>query len=318
VRAARELGLEVTLVGREDELRAALGRRGRKLPIEIIHASEVIKMAEHPANAVRRKKDSSIVVGMRLVRAGEAAAFVSAGNTGAMLAAALLVLGRVRGYDRPAIGSWIPTPRGRTLLVDAGANADVRPQHLVGFARMGAAYLQTSGVERPAVGLLSNGEEPTKGNALTLEAHALLSESGLEFRGNVEGRDIPRGAVDVVVADGFTGNVALKAMEGAVELLLGIVREEVTRGLRSKLAALALRPAFRRVRARLDPNEEGGSPLLGANGVVFIAHGSSNALAIKNALRVASEAARADLVGAVARSAARPDPETDSPEATGA
>ena len=299
--AARELGIEVVLVGKEDSIRQQLGQEARKLPIGVVHASEVIEMGEHPATAVRRKKDSSIVVGTRLVKDGRVDAFLSAGNTGAVMAAALLVLGRVPGIDRPAIGSLIPTPRGYTLLIDAGANADVRPHHLVQFARMGAAYMTARGIRQPSVGLLSNGEEDTKGNTLTIEAHALLRESGLPFHGNVEGRDVVRGGVDVVATDGFTGNVALKAMEGTAGVLMGLIREEVTRGVRNRLAALALRPALRKVRARLDPDEIGSSPLLGVNGTVFIAHGSSNALAIKNGLATVRDATRQDLLGAIRR-----------------
>lgn len=302
VDAARELGTEILLVGREDTIRRELGDNVNGLPIEVVHATTTIEMHDHPANAVRSKKDSSIVVGMRLVKEGRADAFVSAGNSGAVMAAALLVLGRSEGIDRPAIGTVIPTRRGRTLLLDAGANSDVRPQHLLQFARMGSAFTATvQHVSQPSIGLLSNGEEETKGNALTLETHALLRESGLNFVGNVEGRDIPRGTADVVVTDGFTGNVALKSIEGTAELLQDLIREEVTRGLRNKLAALALKKAFKRVGARLDYAQIGGAPLLGVNGVVFISHGRSNSTAIKNAVRVANEAAEQDIVGAINR-----------------
>lgn len=302
VDAARELGTEILLVGREDTIRQELGENGNGLPIEVVHAATTIEMHDHPANAVRSKKDSSIVVGMRLVKEGRADAFVSAGNSGAVMAAALLVLGRSEGIDRPAIGTVIPTRKGRTLLLDAGANSDVRPQHLLQFARMGGAFTSTvQHVSQPSIGLLSNGEEESKGNALTLEAHALFRDSGLNFVGNVEGRDIPRGTADVVVTDGFTGNVALKSIEGTAELLQDLIREEVTRGLRNKLAALALKKAFKRVGARLDYAQIGGAPLLGVNGVVFISHGRSNSTAIKNAVRVANEAAEQDIVGAINR-----------------
>jgi glycerol-3-phosphate acyltransferase PlsX len=294
--ARRELGIDVLLVGKPDVVGPVAGHEG----IEAVHASEVIEMHDHPATTVRSKKDSSIVVGMRLLKEGRADAFVSAGNSGAVMAAALLVLGRARGIDRPAIGTVIPTIDGHTLMLDAGANADVRPAHLLQFARMGSVYISAlSDTPAPSVGLLSNGEEETKGNALTLEAHALLRESGLNFIGNVEGRDIPRGTADIVVTDGFTGNVALKSIEGTAELLQHVLRAELTRGVRNKLAALALRGAFKRVAARLDYSEVGGAPLLGVNGAVFISHGRSNANAIKNALRVANEAARHDIVGAI-------------------
>ena len=300
VDAARQLGVEVTLAGTPEALRRDAWDERGELPIEVVHASETIEMHDHPAAAVRSKKDSSIVVGLRLVKEGRADAFVSAGNSGAVMAAALLVLGRGRGIDRPAIGTVIPTLRGRTLLLDAGANADVRPQHMVQFAHMGSIYAAAlSDIQEPSVGLLSNGEEETKGNALVLEAHTLLKGAGLNFLGNVEGRDIPRGTADVVVTDGFTGNVALKSIEGTAELLQQLIREEVTRGLRNKLAALALRRAVKRVGARLDYSEVGGAPLLGVNGTVFISHGRSSSNAIKNALRVAAEAAKHDIVGAI-------------------
>ncbi len=300
VEAVQELGIEVLLVGAEEALQKELQKQTSPPPLEVIHAPDTIEMHEHPAAAVRSKKNSSIVVGMRLVKEGRADALVSAGNSGAVMAAALLVLGRARGIERPAIGAIIPTRTGRTLLVDAGANADVRPPHLLQFARMGSIYTSAlQGVERPTVGLLSNGEEATKGSALTLEVHTLLQNSDLNFVGNVEGRDIPRGTADVVVTDGFTGNVALKSIEGTAELLLALIREEITRGLRNKLAALALKKAFKRVGTRLDYAEIGGAPLLGVNGTVLISHGRSTATAIRNALRVANEAASQDIVGAI-------------------
>ncbi len=297
--AYRELGIEVMLVGKPEVVGP---QEGIQEGVQAVHASQVIEMHDHPAAAVRSKRDSSIVVGLRLVKDGRADAFVSAGNSGAVMAAALLVLGRPPGIDRPAIGTVIPTLEGRTLMLDAGANADVRPHQLLQFAQMGSAYVSAlSDTIAATIGLLSNGEEETKGNALTLEAHALLKASGLNFIGNVEGRDILRGTADVVVTDGFTGNIALKSIEGTAELLQQVLRQEVTRGLRNKLAARALRPAFRRVAARLDYSEVGGAPLLGVNGPVFISHGRSNANAIKNALRVASEAATHDMVGAISK-----------------
>lgn len=298
--AAQELGVQTLLVGRQEVLTAQLGPDAAKLPVEIVHAPDTIEMHDHPAQAVRAKKESSIVVGLRLLKDGQADAFVSAGNSGAVMAASLLVLGRAPGIDRPAIGTVIPTLSGHTLLLDAGANVDVRAQNMLQFARMGSVYVNTlTQTDKATVGLLSNGEEESKGNALTLEAHTLLRNSGLNFVGNVEGRDITRGTVDVVVTDGFTGNVALKSIEGTAELIQQLLREEITRGLRNKLAALALRRAFRRVRARLDYSEVGGAPLLGVNGTVFISHGRSSANAIKNALRVANEAAEHDIVGAI-------------------
>lgn len=298
VLAAREYGIEVALVGLEDAIRAQLIRhntRGLKLPI--VPASETIEMYDHPVQAVRQKKDSSIVVGIRLVKDGEAAAFVSAGNTGACMAAAFFGLGRIPGIERPALATVFPTLRGKCVLVDVGANADCRPEHLLQFALMGSVYMERIfGVERPRVALLSIGEEETKGNQLVIEAHRLLANAPLNFVGNVEGKDIPAGTADVVVCDGFVGNVVLKFGEGVAATLRAIMAEELTRTWWQKLAALALRSAFRRMYKRMDYAEYGGAPLLGVQGVVIVAHGRSNARAIKNALRVAKQAVEQGLV----------------------
>lgn len=313
VQAARELGLDIVLVGREEAISAQVAESGQQARLEIVHAPEVIEMDDHPAMAIRRKKNSSMLVGMRLIKDGRADAFVSAGNSGAVMAGALMVLGRCSGISRPAISALLPTLTGHSLLIDAGANTDVHPDNLVQFARMGSIYMSAvMGIHSPKVGLLSNGEEETKGTALTLESYPLLRDSGLNFIGNVEGRDITRGEVDVIATDGFTGNIALKAMEGASELILSILREEITRGVRDKLGALALMPAFRRIRSRLDPSEFGGAPLLGINGVVLIAHGRSDAKAIRNALRLARDAAQQDIVSAINRTAKVEAPATET------
>ncbi len=313
VQAARELGIEVSLVGRRAAIEPLLAAQNvAGLELSIVDAPDVIEMDEHAAAAVRGKRGSSLVVGLDLVRDGRADAFVSAGNTGAAMAAAYFELGRIKGIERPALGAVLPTARGRTLVIDVGANADPRPSHLVQFARMGAIYMEeVLGVRDPSVGLLSNGEEAEKGNKLVQETYPLLQASGLRFRGNVEGRDVPAGTVDVVVCDGFTGNVLLKTAEGVVELLMGTIRRELSSSLLSKLFAAGLLPAFRRIRARLDYEEYGGVPLLGVNGPVIIAHGRSRAKAIKNALRVANTAAEGRLVERIAAGVG------GRPEATG-
>jgi glycerol-3-phosphate acyltransferase PlsX len=302
--AVRELDARVALVGPEDVVRAELRRLSAEDDerISLVPASEVIEMAEHPSNAVRQKTDSSIVIGMRQVKDGHAAAFLSAGNTGAMLAAGLFHLGRIPGVERPAIATVFPTRYGFTLIVDVGANADCKPEYLAQFALMGAAYAeQVLEVDTPRVGLLSIGEEEEKGNQVVQRAHALLREQSTNFIGNVEGKDIPAGAVDVVVCDGFVGNVLIKFAEGVASTIGGIIREEITSNPFSKLLAAGLRPSFKRAYGRLDYAEFGGAPLLGVQGVVIIAHGRSNARAIFNAIRVARRAVDGNLVDTIAR-----------------
>ena len=303
VDAVRELSVRVALVGPEDTVRAELRRHQAESDerIALVPASEVIGMAEHPAHAVRQKTDSSIVVGMREVKEGRAAAFVSAGNTGAMLAAGLFHLGRIPGVERPAIATVFPTQSSFTLIVDVGANADCKPEYLAQFGLMGAAYAeQVLQVSEPRIGLLSIGEEEEKGSQVVQRAHALLREQSPGFVGNVEGKDIPAGVVDVVVCDGFVGNVLIKFAEGVASTIGGIIREEVTSSPWSKILALGLRPAFRRAYGRLDYAEFGGAPLLGVQGVVIIAHGRSNARAIRSAIRVAHRAAEGRLVERIA------------------
>jgi phosphate acyltransferase len=300
--AARELGVGVILVGPEDRLKARLGKESMSLGIEIVNATQVVEMDEHPANAVRQKPNSSMVVGVRLVKEGRAQAFVSAGNTGAVMAAGLFELRRIRGVDRPALAGVFPTRKGGTLVIDIGANADSKPEFLAQFALMGSAYMSGAfGIDRPKVGLLSNGEEETKGSALVQAAHPLLRALPINFIGNVEGKEIPTGDVDVVVCDGFVGNVVLKLAEGLASGFTGMIREEINASLVSKLFAIGVLPAFRRVRRRLDYAEYGGAPLLGLNGVCIVAHGRSNAVAIKNAIRVADQAVKSDVVGTIAR-----------------
>ena len=269
--------------------------------LELVEAADVIEMHEKPSEAVRSKPDSSLVATVRAVAEGRADAAVSAGNTGAMLAAGLLELRRLPGVMRPAIAVPIPAKNGPSVLIDAGANADGRPEHLLQFATMGAVFAEEIlGIENPVIRLLSIGEEPQKGNQLTLEAHELLAGSDLNFAGNTEGRDLLAGAADVVVTDGFTGNVALKLLEGSIRTLLDSLREEITATATGKLGGLLIRPAARRLRHRLDPDTYGGAYLLGLRGLAVIAHGNSSRTAIANAVRLAARGVEHDVVGRLA------------------
>ena len=274
---------------------AGLDTRG----LELIEARDVIAMDEKPTDAVRGKPNSSLVVASRAVREGKADAVVSAGNTGAMLAACLLEIRRLPGVRRPAIAVTIPARRGPSVLLDSGANADARPEDLVQFGYMGAVFAEEIlGIANPEIRLLSIGEEAEKGNQLTLEAHQLLAASAdLNFKGNAEGRDLLSGAADVVVADGFTGNVALKVTEGTISSLLEGLREEITATAAGKLGGLLIRPAARRLRERLDPDTYGGAYLLGLRGLAVIAHGNSSRRAIANAIRLAARGVENDVVG---------------------
>ena len=257
--------------------------------LELVATEGVVEMDDKPAEAVRAKPESSLVRAVRAVADGEAQAVVSAGNTGAMLAASLLHVRRLRGVHRPGIGIVIPGRRGPTVLIDAGANADARPEHLLQFAHMGSVFAEEIlEVRAPEVRLLSIGEEPEKGNQLTLEAHELLASSPLRFAGNVEGRALLESAGDVVVCDGFTGNVALKTLEGTIRSVLGALRREIESSPRGKLGGLLIRPAAHGLRTRLDPETYGGGYLLGLRGLVVIAHGSSSRGAIANAIRLAA------------------------------
>ena len=269
--------------------------------LTLVETTEVVAMHEKPAEAVRGKPDSSLVRAVRAVAEGEAEAVVSAGNTGAMLAASLLELRRLPGVLRPAIAVPIPTERGPSVLLDSGANADARPEHLLQFAHMGAVFAEEIlGIERPEVRLLSIGEEAEKGNQLTLEAHELLAASDLRFAGNAESRDLLAGAADVVVCDGFTGNIALKLLEGTIRTLLQALRAEITATARGALGGLLIRPAVRRLRTRLDPDTYGGAYLLGLRGLVVIAHGSSGRTAVANAIRLAARGVEHDVVARLA------------------
>ena len=288
VDAAKKYDCEIVLVGDEKKIRAELhGVDIEALRISIVHAGEVVGMDEHPAEAVRSKKDASIVVATRLVKDGTCDAVLSAGSTGAAVAAAQLILHRIRGVGRPAIATPMPTPDGVTLMLDSGANVDSKPEHLVQSAVMGSLYAQyVFGIEQPRVGLLNIGEEETKGNEQAKETYLLLSaEKNVHFCGNAEGRDVPKGNFDVVVCDGFVGNVVLKFAEGIAKTILGLIREEIRGGgLMARLGALLLIPTMRRLGRRLDVREYGGAPLLGVNGCCVIGHGSSDAKSIASAI----------------------------------
>lgn len=289
---AGDPALRVLLVGPPAVVDGASSGR-----VEPVAATEVVGMHEHGAAAIRAKKDSSLVAGCRLVREGKADAFFSAGNTGAAMAAATLVIGRVPGVERPAIAAVLPTVGTPCVLLDAGANADAKPDHLVQFGLMGAAYAVAAlGVEHPTVALLNIGGEATKGSQLTREAHEMMAERVPGFLGNIEGDDIPAGAADVVVTDGFTGNVVLKLMEGLSSALFAQMRDAMITSTIDRLAAGVLRPRLRGLRDRLDPEAFGAAPLLGLKGFCAIGHGSSSARAVENALRTIGVAVRGRVV----------------------
>ena len=270
--------------------------------VSAVATTEIIAMDEHPATAVRSKRDSSIVVGCRLVKEGRAHAFFSAGSTGAVMAAATLVMGRIHGVSRPAIATVFPTLDRPVVFLDAGANADCKPENLLEFAHMGAAYSRVVlGVESPRVALLNIGSEPTKGSQLALDAHALLQEHVPGFVGNLEANHLLDGDTDVVVSDGFTGNVVLKLLEGSSKALLLQVREALTSSPASSVAAALARPALNRLKERLNPDAYGGAPLLGVQGVCIIGHGGSNARAVCGAVGVATRAVRGELTSAIAQ-----------------
>jgi phosphate acyltransferase len=304
--AARK-GHPVTLVGPEGVVREELARRhaSKSLPIGVQHATEVIDFHDHPGQAMRRKKDNSIRVCFDLVAEGKACAMVSAGNSGAVMAGAIFVLGRPKGVERPAIVSVLPGLKGSPLLLDMGANVDCKPIHLVQFGLMGELYSRrVLGVTRPSVAVLSNGEEEGKGTDLTRAASAALRGSAIDFRGYCEGRDLLTGDFDVIVTDGFTGNVALKTMEGTAKVIGEHLKRAIRSSLVSSVGGLLAKKALEAMKKRMDWREIGGAPLLGVNGVGFISHGSSDALAIENAIRRAREAARTHFVDEIAAAVA--------------
>jgi glycerol-3-phosphate acyltransferase PlsX len=316
ISGARTHGGNLLLVGDTQAIESALKAIEHKdVSVEVVEATDVITMHDHPAQAVRRKPQSSINVALRLIGEGRADAMISAGNSGAVMAASLMVLGRIKGIERPAIASYIPTLTGKTLLLDLGAVTDPKPSNMVQFAEMGRVYGErVLKIDNPTIGLLSNGEEPSKGNALVQQVHPLLAaREDLNFIGNVEGKDVTMGTVDIVVTDGFTGNVALKTAEGVAALFTELLRAEIMSTIPRKLAGVVLRPAFRALRRKLDYAEIGGAPLLGVNGAVIISHGRSSAKAIESAISAARRSVEADLSGSIAAAIANdPIPVSDA------
>jgi phosphate acyltransferase len=295
VLAARELGVRIALVGQPNVIRAELAKHAvPNLPIDVMAASDVITMDDHPAQAFRRKKDSSVHVAARLVREVKADGLVSAGNTGAVMTVARFLLGTLESVDRVALAAPFPNVKGGvSVLLDVGANVDSKPEHLVQFAVMGEIYYRAIfGTRRPKVAILSIGEEEMKGNELTREAHVRLKQSTVNFVGNVEGREIFGGAVDVIVCDGFIGNVALKISEGVAQHIVALLKDALQSTLSSQVGYVLSRKAYKTFRKKIDYSEYGGAPLLGVRGVTVIGHGSSNAHAVKNAIRVAIELVR--------------------------
>jgi len=290
--AAAEYGVPIVLVGHKDKLRPLLDERDLTgLSVEVVHATEAVTMEDSPTTAFRRKKDSSINVAAQLMRDGHVSGVVSAGNTGAVMATAKFVVGALPVVDRPALSTVLPTQKGKpAILLDVGANVDCKPHHLEQFAIMGDIYSRTIfGIRRPRVGLLSIGEEDSKGNELTKEVFKSLKRAPINFIGNVEGRDIFKGEVDVIVCDGFTGNVVLKLSEGLYETFIEMLRHELQKTLTAKVGSIFAQNAFRQFKRRLDYSEYGGAPLLGIKGITIVCHGRSNSNAIKNAVRVANE-----------------------------
>lgn len=293
VKAARESGLRVLLVGEEAVLQKELAQHA-PVPagLEIVHAAAAIGMDESPGSALLRKRDSSIMVAVNLVKEGKASSVVSAGNSGAVTGAAVLRLGMLPRVERPAIATVFPTLRTGVVVLDVGATVDCTPDHLVDFAHLGATYAKSLlAVENPRVGLLSIGEEPSKGNALVKKTHSLLRQSSLNFIGNIEGKELARGEADVVVCDGFAGNILLKSVEGYAELFVGLLKERLTSGVRNKLGGWLLKPALKRMLGQFDYATYGGALLAGVNGIVVIGHGRSSPAAVANALRVARDLA---------------------------
>ncbi|MFY9141201.1 MAG: phosphate acyltransferase PlsX [Thermacetogeniaceae bacterium] len=292
-------GIEVVLVGKEELMRDELKKYDYPDQLlSVVNASETIEMDEHPARAVRRKKDASLVVATRLVKSGEAAAVLSAGNTGAQMAAALFELGRFPGVERPAIATVLPSPQGPKVLIDSGANVDAKAQHLVCFAYLGSAFAEgVLGIREPRVALLNIGAESSKGNDIVVKAYQLLQEADkLFFKGNIESRDLMSADVDVIVCDGFVGNITLKAVEGIAAFLMKMMKDELSRNPLRLFGGALVKPGIKKIMKKLDYSEYGGAPLLGVNGLSIICHGSSRARAIKNAIRYARQAAESNLL----------------------
>lgn len=302
VAASLELPADIALVGDEARIQKELNRYRQKGKISVIHAPEVIGNDESPVQAVKQKKESSINIAVSLAKDKKADAVVSAGNTGALMAAGLFGLGRISGVERPAIATIFPTPSGPILLLDMGANVDCKPKHLQQFAEMGSQYAEhVMHINNPRVGLLNIGEEKEKGNELVTQSWPLLKDARINFVGNVEAKEILSGKVDVIVCDGFVGNLILKFGESISDFILNLFKKELTKNFIAKFAAFLLLPALAGIKKSVDYDEAGGAPMLGINGIVFKAHGRAKAKAIKNAIRVAYEAAREDLVGCISK-----------------
>ncbi len=299
--AARLYGDEIILVGNVDQLKPRLkALAGESYPVKLVHAAEVLQMADKPAENARRKAQNSMAIGMDLIRSGDGDAFVTAGNTGGAMANALFHLGRIRGVKRPALTAIFPVKGGRCVVLDIGANAECKPEYLLQFALMGSIYAEKIlRLNRPRVGLLSNGEEAGKGNLLVKETYPLLAASSLNFIGNVEGKELFGGQADVVVTDGFTGNILLKSSEAVGKLVTEILKEQLSSSIRTKLGALLAMPALRQIRKMMDPAEVGAAPLLGIDGLVFVGHGRSDARALVSAIHVARQAVEAHLLEAL-------------------
>ncbi len=298
VKAAKEFQIEVSLVGHEEIVSRHLSQV-EDVPdsVHLVHAPEVVEMTDKPARNARRKSDNSMAIGMDLIKDGIGDAFVTAGNTGGAMANALFRLGRIRGVKRPGLTAAFPVMGGHSVVLDIGANTECKPLFLVQFAVMGSLYSQkVLGISNPRVGLLSNGEEAGKGNALVQEAYPLIAEFGVNFIGNVEGKELFGGETDVVVTDGFTGNVLLKSSEAVAKLIVDVLRQELVASTRTKIGAVLAKPAFDQIRKMLDPAETGAAPLLGVDGLVFIGHGRSDARAMFNAIRIARQAVSANLL----------------------
>jgi len=295
--AAELLDIKILLVGQEERIRPLLENQPRDPRVELIHAPEILEMGDKPARSARRKSDNSMAVGMDLVKEGRAEAFVTAGNTGGAMANGLFRLGRIPGVKRPALTTVMPTRNGFAVAVDIGANVDCKPRYLLQFGIMGSIYAEKMlGIRNPRVALLSNGEEEGKGNQLVKEAFSLFKDSSLNFIGNAEPKELFGGDADVVVSDGFTGNVLIKTSESVSRLLLDVMKEELTASLRTKIGAVLAMPAFKNIRKLLDPRQIGAAPLLGIDGLVFVGHGRSDSLAIVNSLKAAKQAIDAQLL----------------------
>jgi phosphate acyltransferase len=301
IEAAQKFGEEVILVGPADLLEPRLkSMGGNRANVRLVHAPEVLEMTDKPAENARRKAQNSMAVGMELIKTGQGDAFITAGNTGGAMATALFRLGRIRGVKRPALTALFPVRGGYCVVLDIGANADVKPEYLLQFALMGSVYAEVvKGISNPKVGLLSNGEEPGKGNELVKAAYPLLRDSGLNFIGNLEGKELFGGHADVVVTDGFTGNILLKSSEAVAKLMTDVIKEELMGSTRTKIGAVLAKPAFGKIKKMLDPGEVGALPLLGIDGLVFVGHGRSDARALLNAIDGARKAVDRNLLGAL-------------------